>query len=90
MAYDIYGDLLERGHCEVHPWVPEEYPCRECQRDEERRQHYVNMEREYLEALECAHKEFLEKQELEYLYNSTFLYFLDQDAGTANERGGEE
>lgn len=26
MAYDIYGNTLRRGYCEVHPEVPEEYP----------------------------------------------------------------
>ena len=30
MAYDIYGNNLQRGHCEVHPWVHEEYPCSIC------------------------------------------------------------
>lgn len=30
MAFDIYGEHLERGHCEVHPWVGEEYPCSLC------------------------------------------------------------
>lgn len=30
MAWDIYGNPLERGHCEVHPHVHEEYPCCVC------------------------------------------------------------
>ncbi len=30
MAWDIYGERLERGHCEVHPHVHEEYPCSIC------------------------------------------------------------
>lgn len=30
MSWDIYGNRLERGHCEVHPWVHEEYPCPTC------------------------------------------------------------
>lgn len=30
MAYDIYGNTLRRGHCEVHPHVAEEYPCSVC------------------------------------------------------------
>lgn len=29
-GYDIYGDRLLIGHCEVHPWVPEVHPCSEC------------------------------------------------------------
>lgn len=30
MAFDIYGNNLRRGHCEVHPNVHEEYPCALC------------------------------------------------------------
>ncbi len=30
MSFDIYGEHLQRGHCEVHPWVHEEYPCSIC------------------------------------------------------------
>ena len=30
MPYDIYGNSLQRGHCEVHPDVPEDYPCSVC------------------------------------------------------------
>ena len=30
MSWDIYGNQLRRGHCEVHPNVHEEYPCSAC------------------------------------------------------------
>lgn len=30
MAYDIYGNILTKGYCEVHPGIPEEYPCFQC------------------------------------------------------------
>ena len=30
MAFDIFGERLERGHCEVHPWVHQAYPCSVC------------------------------------------------------------
>jgi len=30
MAFDIYGQPLRRGHCEVHPDVWGEYPCALC------------------------------------------------------------
>ena len=30
MAFDIYGNNLRRGYCEVHPNVHEEYPCSLC------------------------------------------------------------
>lgn len=37
MSWDIHGNPLQRGHCEVHPHVHEEYPCSVCL--SERRQH---------------------------------------------------
>lgn len=37
MAYDIFGNDLRRGYCEVHPHVQQEYPCDLC--DSERRSH---------------------------------------------------
>lgn len=30
MSFDIYGNNLRLGHCEVHPHVHEEYPCSVC------------------------------------------------------------
>jgi hypothetical protein len=59
MAWDIYGNTLERGHCEVHPWVHEEYPCPVCfaerqQYDAEleaRREAHLEEERAYYEEL---------------------------------------
>lgn len=30
MGFDIYGQYLRPGYCEVHPDVPEEYPCHVC------------------------------------------------------------
>ena len=37
MSFDIYGNNLTRGHCEVHPHVGEEYPCSVCQMDSQHR-----------------------------------------------------
>lgn len=33
MSFDIYGNHLESGFCEVHPHVRQEYPCDICLRD---------------------------------------------------------
>lgn len=30
MSFDIYGNRLEPGHCEVHPDEPHEFPCPRC------------------------------------------------------------
>ena len=36
MAWDIYGNQLRSGYCEVHPSVHEGYPCSVCQEDQAR------------------------------------------------------
>jgi hypothetical protein len=64
MAFDIYGNYLRPGYCEVHPDVREEWPCSECyesyesyvrqceqQYDEEERREY---EDRYYEGLHLA------------------------------------
>ena len=33
MPYDIYGQPLRAGHCEVHPDHRGEYPCERCLED---------------------------------------------------------
>lgn len=38
MSWDIYGEKLRPGHCEVHPSVHEEYPCSVCLKETQRRQ----------------------------------------------------
>lgn len=58
MSYDIYGNNLRRGHCEVHPHVHEEYPCSICYIE-----NTLNEERKELERLERQH---YEEQEQEY------------------------
>ena len=87
MAYDIYGERLTPGHCEVHPWVHESYPCCECMSQSRAEQHYREAEKEYLAALEQEYQAYCEAAEEEYLCDMAFQYFAEQDAGL--ERGGE-
>lgn len=35
MSYDIYGNHLRRGYCEVHSDIPESYPCSICSMESE-------------------------------------------------------
>jgi hypothetical protein len=51
MAYDIYGNDLRRGYCEVHPHVHQEYPCDICCRDIEQsnRQNQQNQQGEQIQ-----------------------------------------
>ena len=67
MPYDIYGNSLRRGHCEVHPDVHQEYPCdmclareREDQENREGREHY---EEEY-------YKQYCEDMEADLIVDS--------------------
>jgi hypothetical protein len=58
MAYDIYGEVLGKGCCEVHPWVNQSYPCSTCydesRQDAQKNDYDKQMEREYRDA-ETAH-----------------------------------
>lgn len=75
MAYDIYGNSLRRGHCEVHPHVHEEYPCSLCYAEAEKyehqqreKKHYERMERLHYEEQEKWYYESLERDYLKSIY----------------------
>ena len=34
MSYDVYGEILRKGYCEVHPDMDQPYPCDICLRGE--------------------------------------------------------
>lgn len=52
MPYDIYGNKLKKGHCEVHPDVPEEYPCNYCLLAHEQEKIRQQQEEEYYKYIE--------------------------------------
>ena len=49
MSYDIYGQPLQSGHCEVHPHVHEEYPCSVCVQENNARINQATLEQQYEE-----------------------------------------
>ena len=66
MSWDIYGNQLRRGHCEVHPSVPESYPCAYCYEEEEtnRRQNEQRMPEPSIEDM-CDPHEYYGIQEVD-------------------------
>ena len=83
MSWDIYGNPLARGHCEVHPHIHEEYPCSIClseirQREQATQQseteHYMQMEIDQL------------KRERDELINSIRLLLDEDDGGMMAEQ----
>ena len=73
MSYDIYGENLRNGHCEVHPHVHEPYPCSVCLSENDNRpnfkaqqRYYDNAEREYYEAMEREHYEEMAREDSFY------------------------
>jgi len=67
MAYDIYGYNLASGHCEVHPWVGESYPCSLCYAESKpkhdpRQKEYERAEAEHYAEMERAHYEELARK----------------------------
>lgn len=56
MSWDIYGNPLRRGHCEVHPHVHEEYPCSVCMAESRaNRQHDDRLQQEHNAHLELEY-----------------------------------
>lgn len=62
MSYDIYGNRLRRGHCEVHPHVHEEYPCSVCMQETNNRN--AQSESDYYEIKELKHELELSHQRI--------------------------
>jgi len=57
MSWDIYGQPLKGGHCEVHPDVHESYPCSLCYAQREREQMRQREHDEYMRAEREAYYE---------------------------------
>lgn len=88
MAYDIYGNNLASGHCEVHPWVGESYPCSLCYAESKpkhdpRQQDYERAEAEHYAEMERAHYEELARKN-NLLYR--MLFYVALSVSKLNER----
>lgn len=61
MSYDIFGNQLQKGHCEVHPHVHEEYPCSLCYSESSQRlqqkRYMDSQEQQYYDDLTNYHRE---------------------------------
>lgn len=64
MSYDIYGNPLRRGHCEVHPHVHEEYPCSVCIQENENRNSQQQSECDYYKIASLEHGLDLSQQRI--------------------------
>lgn len=58
MSFDIYGENLRPGFCEVHPHVAESYPCSLCHADLSRR---AEQEREYQKAMDAEYDAYCKR-----------------------------
>ena len=88
MAYDIYGQNLASGHCEVHPWVGESYPCSLCyaenaSRNQKQYDYDTRAEAEYYAEMERAHYEELARKN-NLLYR--MLCYVALSVSKLNER----
>lgn len=78
MSYDIWGNPLPRGHCEVHPHVHEEYPCSVCMAEKnQREQASQQSEAEYYMQLQI---EILTQERLELLKALESLLDITSDS----------
>ena len=66
MAFDIYGERLRGGHCEVHPHVHEEYPCHVCLIESRRKTElWEQQERAWEAEIDAQYSRDLGDQEIE-------------------------
>ena len=89
MGYDIYGQNLVSGHCEVHPHVAQTYPCSLCYAETDNRQQQQQedprdaQQREYYAEMERAHYDEIAKKN-NWLYR--VLCYVAPKANWINER----
>lgn len=65
MAFDIYGNDLRPGYCEVHPQVGEEYPCWICCKEIDQENERQRLNREFQQAQDRDYQKAMEKEYLE-------------------------
>lgn len=71
MAYDIYGNHLHNGNCEVHPWITEEYPCYVCRQQDLETQRQRKMEKQMYDDMQ---KDILAHEQNEFAKNNSQEY----------------
>lgn len=69
MSYDIYGNNLRPGHCEVHPSVHEEYPCSVCMMENDLRR---KQKQEYEADMAKERDAYYEEQRKQYDYEMAY------------------
>ena len=67
MPWDIYGERLTPGYCEVHPHVHEEYPCSVCLSDNKLRH---QEEKAYEKYCSQAFDEYCREYRAEWIVDS--------------------
>ncbi|HEC61465.1 MAG TPA: hypothetical protein ENI27_04350 [bacterium] len=85
MGYDIYGGVLRRGYCEVHPDNNQEYPCDICMgEDQHPEQPYPEQTiEEYCEGSE-GHSFYMKDQHgTPHCHCGKRTEFTEEELGTA-------
>ena len=60
--WDIYGETLEQGHCEVHPWVHCEYPCPVCINESDQKKKFEDQATAYCAEIDALYSAEIEKE----------------------------
>ena len=63
MSWDIFGNYLKPGYCEVHPDVAEPYPCYYCYQERDEEEQAQQQQREDYE--KEMYEQYLKDQEKE-------------------------
>lgn len=91
MSWDIYGNPLRRGYCEVHPDVHQEYPCSICmaQKQQQSQPHNELEQLQYEFAQQGDYIRHLESERAVLAAELAALCaFRDEVVGVMNESEG--
>lgn len=71
MSFDIYGENLRQGHCEVHPNVHEEYPCSVCLSESSQKNDHAQQYQKHCDSQAEAYYSQQHQKHCEYLAGKT-------------------
>jgi len=68
MSFDIYGNNLRSGYCEVHPDVHQSYPCSLCYAERKKVDDAKRMKKEHYRQMEINHQRDMEIEEQKHSF----------------------
>ena len=75
MSYDIYGNNLRYGYCEVHPHIHQQYPCSQC--EDEAYEEECFQRSQYDKECQKEYDDYCAKEYSDYIERSFIMAMLN-------------